>query len=474
MRPCATVVRCGRAAPHAPVSAPAPDDPLAVPAARPRAQHWEWARRRPGVLALVLLVLVAGTALAVLLPRPVPPVVTSAMPGSFTGYAFDTCEAPSQRQMDAWREHSPYAAVGIYIAGENRGCSRQRHLDAAWVATQAARGWRLLPLSVGPQAPCSEDTQWSKVDPSPTARYAAARGQGREVATDAAAAARDLGIARGSTLWLDVESFDISRTRCRDATLAYVSSWTRALRTTGYRSGVYSSASTGIRMLDQARAAAPGAYDLPQQIWVGDWNQRHDTRSVHVASDGWPRGRVHQYSGSHPETYGGVTLRVDSNFMDVGRGTVAPADRTRCPRSPGYPTLRAGDRSPSVPVLECLLGQRRLQRSDTSSRYYSSTARTVTAFQQASGLRATGVVDRPTWMVLLSAGARPLLKFGSAGDAVRRLQRALDAAGSAGIPASGVFEEHTRAAVVHYQRAHHLPPTGVVTGDVWQLLQAGR
>ena len=152
------------------------------------------------------------------------------MPGSFTGYAFDTCEAPSQRQMDAWHEHSPYAAVGIYIAGENRGCPRQRHLDAAWVATQAARGWRLLPLSVGPQAPCSEDARWSKVDPSPAAGYAAARGQGRGVATDAAAAARDLGIARGSTLWLDVESFDISRARCRDATLAYVSSWTRALR----------------------------------------------------------------------------------------------------------------------------------------------------------------------------------------------------------------------------------------------------
>ena len=130
----------------------------------------------------------------------------------------------------------------------------------------------------------------------------------------------------------------------------------------GYRSGFYSSASTGIRMLDQARVAAPVAYDLPQQIWVGDWNQRHDTRSVHVARDGWPRGRVHQYSGSHPETYGGVTLRVDSNFMDVGRGTVAPADRTRCPRIPVYPTLRAGDRSPSVPVLQCLLGQRRLLR----------------------------------------------------------------------------------------------------------------
>ena len=147
-------------------------------------------------------------------------------------------------------------------------------------------------------------------------------------------------------------------------------------------------ASTGIRMLEQARVAARGTYDLPDQIWVGDWNQRHDTGSVHVARDGWPRGRVHQYSGNHPETYGGVTLRVDSNFMDVGHGTVAPADGTRCPRDVGYPTLREGDRSPSVPVLQCLLGQRRLLRSDTSSRYYSSTARDVTALQRS--FRAAG------------------------------------------------------------------------------------
>jgi peptidoglycan hydrolase-like protein with peptidoglycan-binding domain len=84
------------------------------------------------------------------------------------------------------------------------------------------------------------------------------------------------------------------------------------------------------------------------------------------------------------------------------------------------------------------------------------------------------VVDRRTWVVLLSAGSRPLLKYGSAGDAVRRLQRALAAAGSPGVSGTGVFEEHTRAAVVRYQRDHDLPATGVVSADVWRLLQAGR
>jgi peptidoglycan hydrolase-like protein with peptidoglycan-binding domain len=426
------------------------------------------------VALAVLLTVLAATAVAVQVLRPAPAVVTGVMPGSFTGYAFDACVAPSQRQMDAWLEHSPYWAVGIYIAGENRACPRQPHLDAAWVAAQADRGWRLLPLSVGRQAPCSESTRWSKIDPSPADRYAAARGQGRDEATDTAGAARDLGIARGSTLWLDVEAFDISRTRCRDATLAYVSSWTQALQTSGYESGFYSSASSGIRMLEQARVRAPGTYDLPRQIWVGDWNQRHDTRSAYLSRDGWSGGRVHQYTGTHRETYGGVTLQVDSSFMHVGRGTVAPPDRTPCPMAREYPTLRDGVRSRSVLVLQCLLRQRQLLRRDTAGEYTSATALAVTAFQRSHGLRPTGVTDRPTWVVLLSEGTRPLVKFGSGSDAVRRLQRALDAADGAGISVTGVFEEHTREAVRHYQRAHRLPATGVVTTDVWRLLQTGR
>jgi len=421
----------------------------------------------------VLLALLAGTVVVVQGLRAGPPVMTGVMPGSFTGYAFDACDAPSQRQMDAWLEHSPYWAVGIYIAGENRACAQQPHLDADWVATQAARGWRLLPLSVGRQAPCSVG-HWSKIDPAPADGYAAARGQGRDEATGAAAAAGDLGIARGSTLWLDVEAFDISRTGCRDATLAYVSAWTRALRDRGYGSGFYSSASSGIRMLEQARVGAPGRYDVPRQIWVGDWNQRHDTGSAYLARDGWSGGRVHQYTGTHRETYGGVTLEIDSSFMDVGQGTVAPPDRTPCATPRGYPTLRAGDRTPGVVALQCLLQHSHPPWQDTSGEYTSATVQAVTVFQRSHGLRPTGVTDRPTWVALLSQGSRPLLKYGSGSDAVRRLQRALGATQGAAISVTGVFEENTRQAVQRYQRTHGLPATGVVTTDLWRVLQTGR
>src|SRR5512144_231069 len=107
-------------------------------------------RRRPGV---VLLALAAIAALLVGVLRADPAEAgVRVMPGSFTGYAFDACQAPSQDAMDVWLERSPYWAVGIYIAGDNRYCAEQHNLDADWVAQQARKGWRLLPLTVGRQA----------------------------------------------------------------------------------------------------------------------------------------------------------------------------------------------------------------------------------------------------------------------------------------------------------------------------------
>src|SRR6478752_6844246 len=75
-------------------------------------------------------------------------------PGDFTGYGFDQCQAPSQAKMDTWLATSPFLAVGIYIDGNSRACRNQTYLDATWVSTQLANGWKLLPITLGPQASC--------------------------------------------------------------------------------------------------------------------------------------------------------------------------------------------------------------------------------------------------------------------------------------------------------------------------------
>src|SRR6476659_56153 len=96
----------------------------------------------------VVATVVASAALVLssaLLPAPATAgnVVT---PGSFTGYGFDQCTAPTQKAMDAWLTSSPFWAVGIYISGDSRGCLSQPNLTPTWVSTQLARGW-LLPLT---------------------------------------------------------------------------------------------------------------------------------------------------------------------------------------------------------------------------------------------------------------------------------------------------------------------------------------
>jgi peptidoglycan hydrolase-like protein with peptidoglycan-binding domain len=65
------------------------------------------------------------------------------------------------------------------------------------------------------------------------------------------------------------------------------------------------------------------------------------------------------------------------------------------------------------------------------------------------------------------------MKYGSASQAVRRLQRALNAADHAGLEVTGVFESATTAAVQRYQSDHKIAATGVVLEDTWQLLAAG-
>ena len=80
--------------------------------------------------------------------------VALATPGDFTGHGFDQCLAPTQSAMDTWWKKSPFSAVGIYISGDSRACRSQPNLSPTWVAAQVARGWRLLPIALGPQASC--------------------------------------------------------------------------------------------------------------------------------------------------------------------------------------------------------------------------------------------------------------------------------------------------------------------------------
>jgi peptidoglycan hydrolase-like protein with peptidoglycan-binding domain len=430
---------------------------LVVRGGRPSAQEQAAARPRTGTASLV-------------------PTTRDASPSDlgFTGYAFDACHAPTQQQMDAWLARSPYRGIGIYIAGANRYCPTQKNLDRAWVAEQTRKGWYLLPLTVGRQAACTHVPQWQKVSPAPADSYAAARMQGGTEAVATAAAARRLGIGTGTTMWLDVEAYDIANPGCRASTLAFVSGWTNTLHLLGYRSGFYSNGNSGIRSLEDARLAGPGDDALPDQVWVADWNFRDGDLSRQVSAAGWtPHRLVHQYVGDHAETYGGVRLVIDSDFVDLG---VARPGRhlPHCglPRDYGrYRSLRAGDHDTQVAVLQCFLGGGNAGR--VTGHYDAATVAAVRRFQQQHHQPVTGAVGRRTWMTLLARGSTPVLRYGADADAVRRVQRALNAATGAGLPVDGFYGRATEEVVRRYQHRQGLRHPGVVTRATWRRLQAG-
>ena len=78
------------------------------------------------------------------------------------------------------------------------------------------------------------------------------------------------------------------------------------------------------------------------------------------------------------------------------------------------------------------------------------------------------------WMTLLGTGSVRVLKFGSVGEDVRRIQRALNAASpDAQVPVNGVFGVATETAVKAYQSRLDLPAGGVLDSATWAALQQG-
>jgi len=405
-----------------------------------------------------------------------------ATPGNFTGYGFDQCLAPSQAAMDAWLRSSPFWAVGIYISGDSRYCRSQPNLTPTWITTQLANGWRLLPITLGPQASCTTRERYLqqvRINPAPTNRYGKARAQGRAEARKAVARATQLTIAPGSTLWYDLEAFSTAPTDCRESALSFLSAWTKKLHKLGFVSGVYSSAASGVKMLDDAQTLRPGTYAMPDQIWIADWNNKADVYSTYVRDSSWmPHKRVHQYRGGHNETHGGVTINIDSNFLDVGDGSVARTAKVFCGGvqvdHPSYPTLRPGAEGDLVKAAQCLLKQKKMYAGAITGTYDLATAQAAKAFRAKVGLPARGAMSKAAWTSILARGHHPLMKYGAANHAVRRLQRSLNAADQASLPVTGVFESGTTAAVQRYQGDHGLPRTGVVTDELWEMLRAGK
>ncbi len=234
----------------------------------------------------------------------------------YTGPGFDACSTPSQNTMNAWGS-SPYRALGIYIGGANSACA-QPNLTSTWIGTQSAAGWHMIPIYVGLQAP-SNSCGCAAISSSHAAS------QGAAAAQDAVAQAQAVGIGTGNPIYNDMEGYSRGGTNS-GAVMNFLAAWTTQLHAEGYLSGIYSSGGSGIADLVSRYGTT---YAEPDDIWVADWNGSASTSDPYLPASDWPsHQRLHQYSGAHNETYGGVRLNIDGDYLDAataGGGSVTPA-----------------------------------------------------------------------------------------------------------------------------------------------------
>jgi peptidoglycan hydrolase-like protein with peptidoglycan-binding domain len=102
----------------------------------------------------------------------------------------------------------------------------------------------------------------------------------------------------------------------------------------------------------------------------------------------------------------------------------------------------------------------------------NQTLKTVQEIQDRFFLTVDGVVGSKTWNVLINRknAELPVLRVGSQGDLVRRVQQRLAINGYSLGAIDGAFGAKTEAAVKRYQADFHLTVDGVIGEKTWMQL----
>jgi peptidoglycan hydrolase-like protein with peptidoglycan-binding domain len=187
-----------------------------------------------------------------------------------------------------------------------------------------------------------------------------------------------------------------------------------------------------------------------------------------------------QYRGGHDEVWGGVRINIDSNWLDLGKGSWAPPE-SHCDGTVSVDLRRYRAINPieeakprdRVRVLQCLFKEAGAYGGKVTGVYNDKTVAAVRAWQEGHGFVASDTWSVENWMSLHAAGTRPVVKLGSAGGDVRDLQRALNSAMRPRLEVTGVFDRATDTALREYQYWIGFPVSGVAQPKTWQALRTG-
>ncbi|HAV76689.1 MAG TPA: hypothetical protein DCX53_04965, partial [Anaerolineae bacterium] len=257
----------------------------------------------------------------------------------FIGQGFDKCEIPPLSQLQTWWDHSPYKTVNLYIGGSSRACSNSA-LTATYVDQMYEQGWKFIPTWVGPQAPCTGFLSRMSND------VATAYNQGVEEANLAVERLSELGLTysdkSGSIAYYDIEYYG-TNTACRAAVNSFMDGWVSQMHVLGNLAGVYGSTLCNTGLSDFLNIT-----NVPDAIWPARWYHNAGEGYYDPDATVWNLGsclpntewadhqRIRQYEGDHNETWGGLTLGIDSNVLD-GIVAIPYSDRVFSDVPPSHP-----------------------------------------------------------------------------------------------------------------------------------------
>lgn len=148
---------------------------------------------------------------------------------------------------------------------------------------------------------------------------------------------------------------------------------------------------------------------------------------------------------------------------------------------PDMPMLYRGCTGDAVKTLQDKLNALGYNSGNVDGIFGAKTYAAVTAFQKANSLGVDGIVGKLTWGKLYGVSpampvetttvvGRPMVSYGSRGDAVRKLQELLNALGYDCGSVDGIFGSKTKAAVLAFQKANGLGVDGIVGPLTWAKL----
>lgn len=222
------------------------------------------------------------------------------------------------------------------------------------------------------------------------------------------------------------------------------------------------------------------------KVGDGTWNAlKEDIKPIQQAlkTKGYYSGTVDGISGAG--TYDAlVKFQKEYNLTADGMAGKTTLEKLYAASEENYPLLKQGSSGSKVKELQTkliALGYN-CGKTGADGNFGTGTYNAVLVFQRTNNLTPDGIVGQDTWKVLNSGNAIdndnanfPLLKQGSTGQAVIRLQSILIGlnydCGSTGD--DGNFGAGTTKAVTAFQTANGLTSDGIVGRMTWEVLNSG-